>query len=307
MATNVIGDAWVAIHPDTSAFGSALSNGTAGPIASLASKMGPYGAVAVAIVGATIAVGAAALDMGSKFNASLQKIAAQTGQTTAQVKAIGDAFLTTGGQTTFTANEIAAAFAPVSEQLAAVNGSALTAGQSLAFMDTAMALAEATGIGLGIATSTLAQVMQTFQIPMSGAAKATDELYNASKITNTPVDALAAALEKLRAKLGPIGGDLGALSTLFVDLAEHGLSGSRALMAVSTAVNTLLSPAKIGAAEIKTLGLNVYDAGGNFVGFQSIIAQLAPKLAGMSQQQRIVAENALLGKGAFDKFDATIM
>jgi TP901 family phage tail tape measure protein len=278
-----------------------------GKLKGLATSFGPVGIAAIAVSGAVIGIGALALDLGAKYQTTLSKIQAQMGITAGAAKAIGDAFLSTGGSVTFTAEEIASAFAPVSAQLDAIHGSALTAAQSLGFMNTAMALAEATGSDLTTTTATLATVLQTFQIGLGGAAQAADDLYNASKITNNPIDSLAGALEKLRAKLGPLGGDLGSLTTLFVDLAEHGVTGSRALMAVSTAVNTLLSPTKSGAAEIKKLGLNMYDASGNFVGFQSIIAQLAPKLATMTEKQRILAENTLFGKGAFDKFDATLL
>lgn len=55
------------------------------------------------------------------------------------------------------------------------------------------------------------------------------------------------------------------------------------------------------------LGLNIYNAQGQFVGMQSIIEQLGPKLKGMSDAQRRTAEDALFGAGSFDKLDATIM
>ncbi len=55
------------------------------------------------------------------------------------------------------------------------------------------------------------------------------------------------------------------------------------------------------------MGLTVYNAQGQFVGMQSIISQLQPKLKGMTDEQRRSAENAIFGAGAFDKLDSTIM
>lgn len=304
---NVVGSAWVAIRPDTSGFEDALSGGVAGPLAKLTHMLGPAGEVAAAVIGATIAVAGAAVGMAAKFDSSLSTIRAQTGQTSAQVAAIGNAFLSTGGKSTFTANAIASAFAPVSAQLAQVGGHALTARQALDFMTVAMHLAEATGTDLNSTSAVLSSMLQQLQIPLSGAAKAADELYLASKITNEPVAELAGAIEKLHGRLGPVGGSLSSLSTLFVDLSEHGVSGGRALLAVSAAATTLLSPTKSGEKAIHDLGLSVFNSAGNFVGFQSILAQLAPKLAGHNEKFRIAVENAVLGKGAFEKFDATIM
>lgn len=53
-----------------------------------------------------------------------------------------------------------------------------------------------------------------------------------------------------------------------------------------------------GQQVVKDLGLQVYDAQGKFVGFRSIIEQLQPKLAKMSDAQRTAALQTLFGKSS---------
>lgn len=265
--------------------------------------LGPVAVVAAAVVG----VGIAAIDMASKYNTATDQMAANANVTIKQAQLIGSAFLATGGQTTFTAQQMMDAFAPVSGQLEMTAGHALSAGESMTFMTAAMNLAEATGQPLATVVGSLAEVMQAYGIQVSGAAGATDLLENVSRALNLPVSDLASTVDKLHAKLGPLAPSLTDVSTLLLDVASHGLTGSRALLLVSTGMNTLLGGSKATSAEVKTLGLNLYDANGQFVGMQSVIAQLAPKLAGMTEQQRLFAEKELFGSGASKALDDTLL
>src|ERR1700693_2942723 len=94
-----IGEAFVAILPDTSGFEAALRTGTSGGLANLSKGFLAVGAAAVGGLGVSI-------DMATKFQSSLLTIDARMGITAAKGKAIGDAFLSTGGKATFSANTL---------------------------------------------------------------------------------------------------------------------------------------------------------------------------------------------------------
>ena len=261
--------------------------------------------IAAGIVVAGVVTGA--IYMAAKYQEATNKLAASAGISTAAAALIGKAFLTTGGQTTFSAQQMVQAFTPVAGQLGLLNGKALTATQSLAFMRSAMALSEATGQSLTDSTAALAQVMQAYGIPLKGAATATDDLFNTSRLLNVPVSTLSSTLDNLHTKLGPLAPSLGDVSSLLVDLATHGVVGSRGLMAVNTGMSTLIGGSKASKAEIADLGLKVFDSAGKFVGMSSIIGQLAPKLGAMTQAQQTVAEKALFGATAGRELNATLL
>lgn len=277
-------------------------------IKKLAGMFGPIGIAASALAATFVGVGAIAVDMAVKFQSATDLMAASAGITQMQAKLIGDAFLGTAFKSTFSAQTMMAAYAPVSGQLKLVQGHALDAGDALLFMTTSGNLAEATGQPLAEITAALARVMLAYHISVAGAATASDILFNVSGALNVPVSTLATSFANLGFKLGPLAPSLQDVGTLLLDLGEHkGPSSGRGLLLVSSAFNTLLGNSKSANAEIAATHLHVFTATGAFVGMASIIAQLAPKLAKMTEQHRLLAEKELFGAGASKALDATIM
>lgn len=330
-------------------------------------KLGTFGKlVKNPIVDAGIAVlglAGAATKMTSDYQKASDIMAARSGQTEAQAHKVGDAFLDTAFKSTFSAQQIMQAYGPVAGQLATTEGHALGARDAMKVMSAAINLAEASGEHLQATTSSLAGVMQAFQLKASDAGTAANLLFNSSNALGTSTDAVAETMKKLHSRLGPVGGGMQSISTLMVDMAKHGETGRTALSALSTAMNTLLTPAKAvhvdllalqassiaatdsykklaashkatndqlliaklrmedannklaeGTAKMgdaggaaKAMGINLYNASGQFVGMQSVIEQVQPKLAAMDDRQREAAVNALFGKGAWEKLGATIM
>lgn len=294
-----LGDLTARMSVDTSAASAEVEN--------FARGFPGVGTAVTAVAATLVAAGVAVVDMGAKFDRATDEMAAKAGITTQQAHAIGDAFLATAGQTTFSAQQIVDAYGPVSGELGLVEGHALSVADATTVMAAAQNLAEATGAALSDTTAGLAKVMQAYQIPVSGAAAASDVLFNTSRSLNIPISDLADTVDKLHAKLGPLAPSLGDISSLLLDVESHGLTGNRALLLVSTGMNTLLSNTKPVEDEVKKLGLTLYDASGNFVGMGDVISQLAPKLAGMTEEQRLAAEHTLFGAQASKALDDTLL
>ena len=207
----------------------------------LGQKLDHLGGVALLGVGAAaVVVGAATVKMAEGMQTADASIASAEGTSVKFAKGVGDAFLSTAGKSEFSGKEMAAAFAPVAGQLKATEGHVLSAGESLKVMTAASNLAEAKQISLGSATETVAKVMQTFGMHSSEAGHATDVLFSASTATGVSVEALGSQLAKVRGKLGETGGSVGQLSSLLVDMAEHGITGRGAMSALNSGMNTLL-------------------------------------------------------------------
>lgn len=326
-----------------------------------------------AVGGLTVAsaavAGVAFLDMGSKFQTATAQMSASGNIPIQLADQIGQAFLHSGSDVVYSAKEQEEAFGAVAGQMAAVQGHTLTVAQTVTFMSHAMDLAEESGDSLKSATADLSGEMQAFQIPLSGVADASVDLFNASRITGVGIDSLSSTLDRMKSRLGVAAPSLTDLSTMLVDLAEHGVTGSRGLMVVNTAMTTLLkstqtlqaaqekanatfgtkeasdrlavanaqstlsiaegvghasastlaadslklseaqqalnayvkagAPALTGTSlAIQQLGLQVYNAQGQFVGMSAVIAQLQPKLERMTEQQQLAALGAVFGSSA---------
>jgi TP901 family phage tail tape measure protein len=235
------------------------------------------------------------------------KIQGSAQLTAAAAKGIGDAFLATAGKSTFSGKEMADSFGPVAGVIQEVAGHTLTAADSMTVMNAATMLAEATGNALGATTGDLAAVMQSYGIKIGGAAAASNILFNASRLTNVPLDTLATTVDKLHGKLGIAAPTLTDVSGLMVDLANHGVAGSKGLMVVNTGLTTLMGGSKATTAELKDLGVHIFDSSGKFVGMAGVLTQLTPKLRDMTQQQQLAAEKALFGAGASKALNTTLL
>lgn len=386
------------------------------------STLGGVG-LAVGAVGAA-AVAAESVHLASGLAEADGQIASHEDISVKAAANVGKAFESSAGQTIFSANQQAAAFAPVAGELAQVNGAALTAAQSLEFLSKTGDLAEATGGNLGSTTAAVASIMQGFQIPLKDSTGLVNDLFNTSRVTGVGVDTLGSTIDRLKARLGIAAPTVGDLSTLLVDLNEHGVQGSRGLQVVNSAITTLLSSvpkvsaataaaantlatkltsagttaknaantvataqengaARVAAAQLRLqqeqeriaasstagapttsqqialqnaqnavtsaqeaasasvtsaqtkqaeaqgklttlqatagtstnaqvqamqeLGLQVYTSTGTFVGMQSIIAQLQPKLAGLTQEQQLATTSQIFGASASKALLATIL
>ena len=256
-----------------------------------ASKVGRDAAAAVAAV----VVGSAALAV--KLEKATAGVAAAGGTSVAAASKITSSFkhMAEGENS---ARMVAEAYSTVAGELKNVEGHALNASEALKVMNAAERLSLATGEDLKSSTEALGKVMLTYGIHAEGAGAASDILFNASKATGSQLGTLAQTVDRIRGKLGALAPTLGESAGLMDDLAKHGLSGRLAMGALSGTFNTLLGGGKSVAAMAKQLGLNIYDSHGKFVGLSSVIKQLQPRLAGLTQQSQLQATKALFGASA---------
>lgn len=296
------------VKPDSAGFGKKLAEGIMGESGVLGKVGEELGLKLTAGIGiAAAAVGGISIKMASDMQVADAKIQGNAQVTAKQAQAIGDAFLNTAGKSTFSGQEMAKAFGPVAGVIQMISGHTLTAADSMKVMSASTALAEATSLPLASTTSDLAAVMQSFGLRTKDAAETGNTLFNTSRLTNVGLDALASTVDRLHGRLGIAAPSLADTSGLMVDLASHGISGSRGVMVVQTALQTLLGGSKPTNAELKSLGVNVFDASGKFVGMQSVLTQLTPKLNGMSDSQRTAAETAIFGRSAAIAMNSTIL
>ena len=282
----------------------AEASATAKETETLGSRFSKFGGV-LALAGAAMTV--VAVKMAVDMQESTAKIAGNAQITQKAAVGIGDAFLATAGKSTFSGKAMSDAFGPVAGVIQSLSGKTLTAADSLKVMNAATMLAEASGKPLAATTADLAAVMQNYGLKVKDAAEVSNTLFNASRLTNIDLDTLTATVDKLHGKLGIASPSLEGTSSLLVDLANHGISGSKGVLVVNAALTSLLGGSKGSTAELKKLGVHVFDASGKFVGMKSVLEQLTPKLKDMTDKQRLAAESALFGSGAAKAMNATIM
>lgn len=255
------------------------------------------GTLALATAG-VVGFGVAGVMAAGKYESATTSIAANANISVGSAKKISDAFLNTAGKTIYSAQEIATAYSGVAGVLGDLNGKALTAAQAQKVMASAMNLAEGAGISLGAATEAVAKTMQAYHLGVTESGKASDILFNASRVTGLGVEQLGAGLAKVKSKLGDLAPSLGESAGLIDALAKNGVTGRASISALSGSFSTLVGGGKPATEMAKQLGVSIFDSSGRFVGMKSIIEQLHPKLADLTEQSQLAATKALFGASA---------
>lgn len=250
-------------------------------------------ALTVGLAAGTAAAAVESLHLAENYQKATASLAAGAGISMKAADAIGNAFVATAGSSTFSAQEIMEAYSPVAAQLATVQGHALDSSEAMTAMKAAMDLAEGSGTSLTAATSSLADVMQAFGVNTSGAAQASDVLFNAAEMTGTGVSQVATSMQRMRTQLGAAAPPLNQLGGLLVDLTEHGETGRAAMSVMSSALTGVIAPTKATTAEQQKLGVSFVTATGQLKPFGTIIAELQPVIAGMGNAQASATLKAL--------------
>lgn len=311
----------LAAHGEKSgnAFGKSLtgavkshSSGFASTLSSFgvpASMMSGWGMAAVAVG----AVGAVAIHLGSQMQTANVSIANASGTTVKAASAIGDAFLGTAFKSEFTGTEMAKAFAGVAGELKGVEGHALNVAEAMKVMTAADDLATAKQMDLGSATKDVGGVMQAFQLHTKDAAMVSDVLFNATNMTGVGMDQFVMSVERVRAKLGAMAPPLTSLSGLLVDMTQHGITGRAAMMALTGAYTniekaaTAVGPKAVATnAAFAALGVAAKDAHGKITPMSTIIADLSPRFAKMTETQKLAAATTIFGASAAKQMTAVV-
>ena len=259
------------------------------------------------------AIGVAAVKLGADMQKANAAVAANEGISVKAATNVGNAFLDTGGKVEFSGIKQAQAFAQVAGELKATQGQALTTAQSMTFMSSATDLATASGQDLTSTTTTLAGVMQAFQLPVTQAKDAAQTLFNASRDTGVGLDTLASSVERVKGRLGNLSPPLKDLSALMVDLTHNGITGRGALTALQGSY-TALAGAATGTSKtnetaketLKEYGIQVVNARGQLTPMSTIIEKLAPKFKTMTQQQQLQTATLIFGASAAKQMTAVI-
>jgi hypothetical protein len=200
------------------------------------------GAVVAAGTVAAIGITAAALKMGMDLQSTEANIASAADISQKKASAIGNAFAGTAFKVQYSAVTIGQAFAGTAGQFEQIEGHALNVKQSMGVMSASMNLAEATQTDLGGATSALAKIMQTFQIPLRGANDASNILYNTSRTLGLGLSQVAQQTARMKSRMGALGPTLGQMGGLLVDLTAHGETGRMAMSALGSTITKLIQP-----------------------------------------------------------------
>jgi TP901 family phage tail tape measure protein len=228
----------------------------------------------------------------ARFEKAMSEVGAALPHAADMMGQLSAAALQAGKDTTFSASEAAKAEAELAK--AGLSASQILGGA----LKGSLSLAAAGSLDLGEAADVAAKSMKIFNLQGSDVGHIADVLAAGANKSATDVSELGMAMKMggLAAKNAGLSLEdtVGTLSA-FADSALVGSDGGTSL---KTMLQALAAPSAEASTRMKELGINAYDAGGNFVGVARFAGILQTQLGTLTQEQRNEALATIFGADA---------
>ena len=248
-------------------------------------------------IGATVAgIGKAAIGVGMDFEAGMSQVAATMGISSDAVrrnegdfKLLSDAAKEAGSTTQFSATQSAEAL----NYLALAGNDAET---SVSLLPTVLNAAAAGGLELGYASDLITDSMSALGLKTKDTTTFVDQLTMTSQKSNTSMGQLGEAILTVGGTAKKLKGGTVELNTVLGILADEGLKGSQAGTALRNVILSLAAPTDTASKELKKLGVNAYDANGNFKSLDTIFTELLHSTDNLSESAKNQAFTKIFNK-----------
>jgi TP901 family phage tail tape measure protein len=284
------------------------TNKAASGMDSAGKKAGGFGA-SLASIGGTAALGGiaavgvglgSAVKIAGDFESSLNAVSAATGATSDDMKAMRAEALKIGADTSKGASEAVEAMGELTKSgisvQDAVGGVARTVVQ----------MSEASGSSVANMATLMSDSLNVFNLGADQAGDAANTLVKAAGASSISIDDLAYSLSAGGLVAKNAGLSIGDFSAAIGILGNQGLKSSDAGTSLKAMIAGLTPTTDKATGVMKNLGIEVFDAAGNYKSFEGILAELSEGFAGLTQEQRANAAETLFGSDGIRAFNALI-
>lgn len=186
--------------------------------------------------------------------------------------------------------------ATAASALAELAKGGLSVDDTLTALKGTIALAQAGGMDLSTAATTVAQSLNLFNMKGSEATRVADSFANAANATTADVDFFAQGMAQGGAAAKAAGLNFDQTTVALEMMAANGFkSGSDAGTSLKTTLTQIAHPTKQAREEMKKLGLDFFGANGQIKSVGQISAMLGDKLGGLTKKQRLAAAATIAG------------
>lgn len=266
-------------------------------------------AAAAAATTITAGLSAAAIKVGSDFEASMSQVAATMGITSAadEFGVLSAAAKEMGESTKFSASQ-------ASEALNYLALAGYDAEKAVGALPTVLNVAAAGGMELASASDMITDAMSALGLETAQMSTFADQLAVTAQKSNTSVSQLGEAILTVGGTAKSLSGGVAEMNTALGILADNGIKGSEGGTALRNVILSLSAPTDTAAAALSKLGVEAFDSSGKMKPLQETFADLGTALSSLSDQEKNAAlsdifnkvdlksVNALLGTSA-ERFD----
>lgn len=255
-----------------------------------ASKMATVGKkMSLMLTAPIVAMGAATTKVGMDFEAAMSEVAAISGATGEELGLLTEKAKEMGATTKFSASESA-------EALKYMAMAGWDTQQMLDGISGVMALAAASGENLGTVSDIVTDAITAFGMEAAQAGEFADVLAAASSNANTNVSMLGESFKYVAPVFGALGYSAEDAALALGLMANAGIKGSQAGTALRSALIRLSNPTGEAVGLIQKLGIQLTDAQGNMLPFESVMQQLRTTFQNLTTEQQAQYAATIFGQ-----------
>lgn len=248
---------------------------------------------AAGVMGLAVAAGVgAAVKRFADFDKSMSAVAATGQDARDNLGALRELAIKLGADTAFSAGEAANGIEELLK--AGVSAKDVLGGGLKGALD----LAAAGQLEVGDAAEIAATAMVQFNLSGSQVPHVADLLAAAAGKAQGGVQDMAYALKQSGLVASQMGISVEETTGTLAAFASAGLLGSDAGTSFRTMLLRLANPTDKASDAMRAIGLNAYDASGNFIGMEAVAGQLRRGLSNLSQEQRDSTLATIFGSDA---------
>ncbi len=228
----------------------------------------------------------------AEFDQAMSNVQAATLESADNMERLRDAALEAGASTVFSASESANAVEELAK--AGLSTSDILGGGLSGALD----LAAAGGLGVARAAEIASTTLQQFGLEGSDASHVADLLAAGAGKAMGDVEDMSQALAQSGLVANQFGLSIEETTATLSAFASAGLLGSDAGTSFRTMLLRLANPTGESADLMKELGIEAYDAAGQFIGMAGFAGELETALSGMTDEQKNTTLAVLFGQDA---------
>lgn len=174
----------------------------------------------------------------------------------------------------------------------------LTATQAMDAARGVLQLAAAGQLEEAQAAEIAANALNSFKLAASDAIRVADLLAAVSNASSAEVSDIANSLKQASATFAAAKIPIEDLTTAIGLMANAGVKGEDAGTSLKTFLSSIQAPTDKAASAIKSLGISIYDAAGNFRGMPTLIGEFQKALSGLSDEKQANIIKDIFGQDA---------
>ncbi len=243
----------------------------------------------VTAIGAGAALGlAGAVSTFMDFEKQMSSVQAVTGVTGQEFEDMTALAKSLGATTKFSALE-------AGQGMQELGAAGFEAAEVMETIGGTMDLAAASGVGLSQAADIMSSTLRGYRLESEDAAKVTDVLAKTMSSSNAEMADIGEAMKYLGPTASQMGISFEESAAMVGILANSGLKGSVATQSLSSALTRLAAPTDKMRSTMSQLGVDFYDAQGQFVGMKDMVGQLEQSFVGLTDEQQQAALANIFG------------